>query len=750
MSRARETRGASVLATSLAWLRRRDPGYVALRRAARLTLVASTVFYAGRYALHSVNLATYGLFGAVAAGAFAQLPGSARERARSLLTAAPVAWALVAAGTALAGNTWAAAGGMLVIGFAVAFAGVGGPRLVGLATALQLFYILASVPPYQPDTLPERLGGVTLGIGLIALTEVLLWPDPTPVPYPHRLAEAAGRLATYLDATAAAMADPAGGQPDRNRLREPAAEAVDAVRLSRLPAPQRPTAAGIRDQALRLCGAALREALAEADRLAAETPPRSEPATEAGALLRCCADTARAASRGLRTGTPPDDLAALDAAIRRAESAYPDRPAADGLDVPRLCRDVTALAVADHVRIVAVATRLAVGAPVRDETDSGAYHELFVDAGQPPWVRYRRQFSAYLSPWSAPAQSALRVAVALAAARVVAGSLSLVHGFWVLLATLTILRTSAVDTRTALRPAVLGTALGAGVSGLLLILVHDPIIYVVALPVAMVLAFTVGRLWSQVWAQAMFTLLLTFVFAQLAPADWRLAEARLENVLIGAAIGILAGVLMWPRGASGDLRRNVAGYLAASGDAVVATVEAVLAGGRPESALTRARAAMNLTNASYHQYQSERHGRRARRLDWEAVMAAGQHAVYGAEALLRRNPPGSLAGWPRVDAALRDAAAAVRSSYVQVSEQVAHGESPHVEVTGSGCTDQVDRLRPLVDGETEAPVRHLVEVDLWLTGLTGRLARIRPSHDAGPPPAADDDDDDEPRSGGNG
>ncbi|MFI7605920.1 FUSC family protein [Micromonospora sp. NPDC049366] len=724
-----------MLATSLAWLRRRDPGHVALRRAVRLTLVASTVFYAGRYALHSVNLATYGLFGAVAAGAFAQLPGSARERAGSLLAAMPVAWALVATGTALAGNTWAAAGGMLVIGFAVAFAGVGGPRLVGLATALQLFYILASFPPYQPDTLVERLGGVTLGIGLIALTEVLLWPDPTPVSYPRRLAEAAGLLATYLDATAATVTEPAAAQRDRSRLRAAAGEAVDQLRLARLPAPQRPTAAGIRDRALRVCGAALREALAEADQLAAGTPPRSAPAAEAGALLRCCADTARAAARGLRTTAPPVDLAALDAAVRRAESAYPDRPAVDGLDVPRLCRDVTALTVADQVRIVAVAARLAVGAPVRGAADAGAYRELFVDAGRSPWVRYGRQFRAYLSPWSAPAQSALRVAVALAAARVVAGSLDLMHGFWVLLATLTILRTSAVDTRTALRPAVLGTALGAAASGLLLLLVRDPVIYVVALPVTMVLAFTVGRLWSQLWAQVMFTLLLTFVFAQLAPADWRLAEARLENVLIGGAIGILAGVLMWPHGASGDLRRNAARYLAASGDAVVATVEAVLGGGRPDSALIRARAAMNLTTASYHQFQSERHDLRTRHVDWEAAMAAGQHAVYGAEALLRRNPPGSLAGWARVDAALRDAAGAVRSSYVLGSEQVARGRSPHVEVTRGGCVDQIDRLRPLVDGETGPPVRHLVEVDLWLTGLTRRLARIRPPHDAGPTPA---------------
>ena len=109
----------------LARLRHVDPGYAALRRAARLTLVASTVFYIGRYGAGDVTLATYGLFGVVATGMFAQLPGSARHRARILLSALPVAWVLVVAGTLLAGNTAGAAAGMLVIGFAVAFAGVG-------------------------------------------------------------------------------------------------------------------------------------------------------------------------------------------------------------------------------------------------------------------------------------------------------------------------------------------------------------------------------------------------------------------------------------------------------------------------------------------------------------------------------------------------------------------------------------------------------------------------------------------------
>ncbi|MFD0787642.1 FUSC family protein, partial [Micromonospora azadirachtae] len=171
----------------LAWVHHRDPGYVVLRRAARLTLVASVGFYGGRYGAGDPTLATYALFGAVSLGAFTQLPGSPAERARILLLALPAGWALISVGTMLAGNVWAAAGGMLVLGFTVAFVGTGGPRLAGVVGALQLFYILASFPPYQPDSLPQRLIGVTLAAVLLALAEVLLWPDPVPVSYRQRV-----------------------------------------------------------------------------------------------------------------------------------------------------------------------------------------------------------------------------------------------------------------------------------------------------------------------------------------------------------------------------------------------------------------------------------------------------------------------------------------------------------------------------------------------------------------------------------
>ena len=466
--------------------------------------------------------------------------------------------------------------------------------------------------------------------------------------------------------------------------------------------------------------------LAEAGRLAADAPPEPIPDLAAARLLRSCAETTRAAGRGLSPGAPPVGLGDLDAAIGRAEVAYPagQDGRGDAPDVPRLCRDATALALADQVRILAVGTRVAAGSRLGD---GDAYSGLFEYARHGPWTLYWRQFRSHLAPRSAYLHSALRLAVALAAARVVAGTLQLTHGFWVLLATLTVLRTSAADTRIALRPAVLGTIAGAVVSGLLTLVVDEPIAYAVVLPVTMVLAFGVGRLLGPVWEQALFTLLLTVVFAQLAPEGWRLAEARLVDVLLGGVIGVLAGVAMWPRGASHDLRRNASRYLAASADAIEQTVQVVLGDTRPDHILDRVRRRTILVDASYCQYHFERHDPPSRRVDWEASLGAGHHVVSGAESLLRRNPPGCLAGWPEAAALLRDSAGRLRSAYDGLADQLAHGGIPGPRPAPAGCADELDRIRPLLDEAAARPsARHLVEVDRWLVGLADSLARIRP------------------------
>ncbi|MDT7693020.1 MAG: hypothetical protein QOI75_2387, partial [Pseudonocardiales bacterium] len=160
----------------VAWLRGRDPNLTAIRAAVRVTTAACAGFFLCRYLLGDGVMATYAVFGTIALGALSDVFGPPAIRTRVYLAALPAAAALVALGTVLAVTTWAAVLGMLVVGFGVAYAGVGGPRLIGLVNGMQLFYILPCFPPYAPETLPERLIGLVIGVALLIIADRVLLP----------------------------------------------------------------------------------------------------------------------------------------------------------------------------------------------------------------------------------------------------------------------------------------------------------------------------------------------------------------------------------------------------------------------------------------------------------------------------------------------------------------------------------------------------------------------------------------------
>ncbi|MGQ4420601.1 hypothetical protein ACN6LA_000745, partial [Streptomyces sp. SAS_269] len=182
------------------------------RRAVRVTLVAAAGFFLFRYGLGLPVAATYALFSAVALGGLSKIPGTGRQRAATGLRALPVCWLLVIVGTCLSVRTWSAVAGMLIVGFALAFTAVGGPRPAGAAPGLQLLYILPSFPPYDPGSLGERLIGTTTGLALLIAAEALLLPEPPPPSYPERAAHAA-RTAAHCATLLAAP--PHGRRPGR-------------------------------------------------------------------------------------------------------------------------------------------------------------------------------------------------------------------------------------------------------------------------------------------------------------------------------------------------------------------------------------------------------------------------------------------------------------------------------------------------------------------------------------------------------
>jgi uncharacterized membrane protein YccC len=696
---------------------RHDPGLTIVRRAARVTLVACVAFYLCRYALDNITMAPYALFGVVAMGALSQIPGSPAQRARTLLAVLPVGWVLVTLGTLLSVSTATAVAGMFVLGFAVAYAGIGGPRLVGLATGTQLLYILPCFPPFDPGSLGFRLAGLTLGVLLLAAAEVTLWPDPTPTPYTTKLADAVAALARCLDA----VADMWSGQPEGHGRLEAAlpeaTTAAEALRPSRLPPGQRPASAGRRDRALASAAGSARLLLGRTVDLSLVDDHCAVTLPAAAALLRQTASCAAAAADWLRgaagnnTVEVPDTdrIAAALVEFRAARDAI----SPDGLPPERLQLGSLALSLGEWTKSMVAAIRVAADAPIPpDPTPPSAQPG-------PLWYAYRstpalwwHRLREHLTPRSVYFQGALRLALALAVARLLAGVFDLSHGFWVLLTVLTLLRTSAADTRSTLRPALVGTTAGALVAAALLVVSVPAPVYAVALPVVMLVGFAAGPLLGPGWAQALFTLVIAFVFAQVSPVDWRLAEARVVDVVIGAGVGVLIGLLAWPRGGSGELHRATGTFLAAAARVVRETVGVLAEDAVPGSALPHAREVGMLADASYALYQTERHA--SSRVDWQATLVAGHHAVRGAEALLRGCSTGCLL-------ACRNPVTTAAEDVAHRYEQVASGLVDHDVGAATNLPD-----RPTLEWPTNLgrDLYRLADLRVWLDGLHDDLGRI--------------------------
>ncbi|MER6672879.1 FUSC family protein [Streptomyces sp. NPDC000983] len=685
------------------------------RRAVRVALAAAIGFYLFRYGLDSPVAATYALFGAVSLGGLSRIPGTGRQRAATMLRVLPVCWVLVVVGTYLSVRTWSAVAGMLAVGFALAFAAVGGPRPAGVAPGLQLLYILPSFPPYDPGSLGERLLGTTTGLVLLIATEALIFPEPAPTPYRERAARAA-RTAAHC-ARALTAAPYALGTADRDAAEESGRQ----LRSLTVPEAERPAGPGVRQRALAHTGLAARTLL---HRLAWLSAPPGTPEREVTAVLRAVADLATATAECLRARRSPvapyEELASA-----RAELSALSEDASARFPAAVLRRHAAVLEIADAALAMGAAADRAVhGRHAEAEVAPQRFWYSTVPAPVLWWHRLR----GHAGRRSVFFQNAVRIALALTAARLVAGLDTLPHGFWAMLATLSLTRTTLEATRHTIRLALTGTLAGALLTAATLTLVgtHTDV-YAVLLPLWMLLAFTVGPVRGVGWAQGLFTVLVALVFAQLAPSTWQLAEVRVLDVLIGSAIGAVFGLLAWPRGAHDELRRAAAELLRTAAEVVVATTSSAAGGAAtvvPAAAPGHRSLhhALVLTESAYAQFQSEPApfggARRAvpASVDWQATLIAGHHTLWGSERLLA--PPATV---------LPEATA---HAVVALGERMAGRMllvSAALDPGGDTPSTPVPRIRPVsaeFSAEPEGAPRRYYAVVEWLESLAADLTRI--------------------------
>ena len=548
------------------WLQRHDRGYVALRRAGRTALITPSVFAVVMKIIGNPTMALFSAFGCVALLMLVNFGGTTRSRLEAQAALSLTGGVFMCVGTLTSRYVWLAVLAMVIVAFVVIFLGVVSSVLAGATTALLLAFILPDSIAAPASEIPERIAGWGIASGAAFLAVWFLWPSPARTPLRVSTAAACRSLATRL--TSDDNAAPVGEEATALDPNEP----VGALQRLFLATPWRPGGLGVADR--------------EVVRLVDEITWASTIVTELDALSRssslrhlshgvqaASADVLNAAATLLDSSSAPlEPLAratdALQAAIAEMEDHLEhhltiDHDAADSagsvrtkeelvtqflssLDSSFRSREVgyAVSRIATHVERVERAER-------RSFLDRALGHE---PGGTSLWTSTRARITSHLRRHSVWLHNSVRGSVGLAIAVLVAEESGVEHSFWVILGTLSVLRSNALSTgQNALR-AVWGTVIGFIVGAALVEAVGtNANLLWFLLPVSLFLAAFMPTAVSFAAGQAGFTLALVILFNILAPVGWRIGLVRVEDIAIGCAVSAGVSLLLWPRGAAAEL-----------------------------------------------------------------------------------------------------------------------------------------------------------------------------------------------------
>lgn len=295
---------------------------------------------------------------------------------------------------------------------------------------------------------------------------------------------------------------------------------------------------------------------------------RDGPATQAGQRsLELAAVTLALAARAIE-----GDRKVMDA-IRAQVGQVGAVAAALDLDPP----SADPLAPQMAHRIAGLAGQLrAVGelAPAAGEGSGLLSRRLYARASH-PLQRLRdelEQMRANVSLDSPVGRHALRLAVIVPAAELIASQLPLQRSYWMVVAAATVLRPEFGATFTRGTERALGTCLGVGLAGAIAVALH---------PAGGVTVILVGLLAWAAYATfpasfavgyCFITALVVFLLNVLSPDTLATASARLLDTLVGGSLGLLAYAL-WPTWSKTPARQALAELI----DAQRAYISAVLA-----------------------------------------------------------------------------------------------------------------------------------------------------------------------------
>jgi uncharacterized membrane protein YccC len=617
----------------------------AAMRAVRATLVVPVVFVICLKVIGNPQMTLFAAFGGFASLLLVSFGGSRRDKAVAHLGLAVVGSFALIIGTVVSGNTWLAAVVTIPVTFAIFFAGVAGPNTASGVTGALLAYVLPVATAAPVSTIPWRLAGWWLASAAATAAVLLLSPRSPGDKLRESAAATARALARHLNRSVAGISDQADWD---------AAVAAKRDLLNRFGStPLRPTGLATADQGLanviellEWSASLIGDTVTTHQDLDQAAPVDRELLGEAAVLLDGVADLLDGQAR-------IPDLDRLEQ-TRTASVAHQAQLTGD----PDQLRVLAAHAA--HAQVIAVAAR---AASLDALIATGRASPELIAAERRRWLGRQSGvstgglpaltsvtgfFARHASIRSVWFRNALRGSVALAIAVAVADLSGVQHGFWVVLGTLSVLRTNAAATGSTALRALAGTAIGFVVGAALLIGIGTgPTALWVALPCAVFVAAYAPGTTPFAVGQAAFTITVVVIFNLLVPAGWQVGLLRIEDVAIGCGVSVVVGLLFWPRGAAGlvgndlaDAFRRGSSYLAQSVDFALGLRTAV-----PDTAMAAVTAGIRLDEA-LRSYLNEQGTKRltkhelwglvlsATRLRLTAYSVASLHELTGPDGLI--------------------------------------------------------------------------------------------------------------------
>lgn len=552
------------LAALKAQIQSRDPERDGLRRAIRAAIVLPIAAAVSFAIAGNTQAPVVTIIGAIALLIAADFPGTVGPRALAYAGLTVNGIVLITLGTLAAPNPWLAVALCFLVGAVVSFLSLlSEVTAAGQRATLMTFILPVCIRPVGP--LGDRLLGWIIAVVICVPAALFMFPP--------RSTSELRRQATRV---CAALADRIEGTVSQTEV----TSAMDALRTGFV------RGAVARPQAMTAGSRSLIRVVSNlqwlCDRVGPDTRALLGPLTAASTrVLRACAAVLTAETRDQQLAAQNE----LDAAAVAHRNLAMERYRDDITEILALPDDQTAV---EHGRTllsrrawgftIGLTGRI-IGAAAM--ADSRPLWARIVGAGLPETgfadrIQTKRSAIAslfgYLSSGSVSAQMSVRTGLSLAAAYGVTLVMPIQNAPWVVLGALSVLRSSALTTGSTAVRAVTGTVIGFVIgASVIAVLGVDPVVLWTLLPVVAFGSTYINVVGSFTAGQAMFTMMVLIVFNLMQPQGWQVGIIRVEDIVIGAAVGLVVSALLWPQGAAAAVRRAItaavdtgARYLAAA------------------------------------------------------------------------------------------------------------------------------------------------------------------------------------------